>query len=78
VGALDLTALGIGAVIGTGIFVVNRRGHRRGGPRGDPLLHARGPDVPVLGALLRRARLVDPGVGSAYTYAYATLGELVA
>ena len=29
VGALDLTALGLGAIIGTGIFVDHRRGDRR-------------------------------------------------
>jgi APA family basic amino acid/polyamine antiporter len=28
IGALDLTALGIGAIIGTGIFVIHRRGDR--------------------------------------------------
>ena len=33
VGALDLTALGVGAVIGTGIFVVIGEGVGEAGPR---------------------------------------------
>ena len=32
VGALDLTALGLGAIIGTGIFVDHRRGDPNAGP----------------------------------------------
>ena len=62
VGALDLTALGIGAIIGTGIFVDHRRGDRRLRACDRPLVRARGRDVHVLRALLRRARVVDPGL----------------
>ena len=63
VGVLDLTALGIGAVIGTGIFVIigEAIGDRR--PVDHHLLRPRGRDVPVLGLLLRRTGLVDPGLG---------------
>ena len=63
VGVLDLTALGIGAVIGTGIFVIIGEGDRRRRPVDHRLLRARGRHVPVLGLLLRRAGLVDPGLG---------------
>src|SRR5918912_552789 len=63
VGALDLTALGIGAVIGTGIFVII------GEAIGDS-----GPAI-VLSFVLAST---IPVAGSAYTYSYATMGELVA
>src|SRR3954449_7322003 len=78
VGLLDLTALGIGAGIGTGIFVI----------LGDALGDA-GPAIILSFALagitcvfsaLSYAELAStiPVSGSAYTYSYATLGELVA
>jgi APA family basic amino acid/polyamine antiporter len=78
VGALDLTALGLGAIIGTGIFVVI-----------GPAIGTSGPSIVlsfVLAAVtcafsaLSYAELAStiPVSGSAYTYGYATLGELVA
>ena len=78
VGVLDLTALGIGAVIGTGIFVIIGEAIGTSGPGDRALLRARRGHLHLLGALLRRARVRDPVSGSAYTYAYATMGELVA
>jgi APA family basic amino acid/polyamine antiporter len=74
VGVLDLTALGLGAIIGTGIFVVI------GEAIGDA-----GPGIILAGvtcafSALAFAELAStiPVAGSAYTYSYATMGELVA
>ena len=82
--ALDLIALGIGAIIGAGIFAI--LGSATSGGSGAP---PAGPGVSVsilLTAVVcgfcalcyaEFASLV-PVAGSAYTYSYATLGELVA
>jgi APA family basic amino acid/polyamine antiporter len=78
VGALDLTALGIGAVIGTGIFVVIGEGIGDAGPA--VILSFALAAFTCLFSALSYAELSSsiPVSGSAYTYAYATLGELVA
>src|SRR4051794_5569719 len=78
VGALDLTALGIGAVIGTGIFVVIGQGIGDAGP--SVILSFALAGLTCLFSALCYAELSSaiPVSGSAYTYAYATLGELVA
>src|SRR3954449_3493573 len=78
VGALDLTALGIGAVIGTGIFVVIGEGIGEAGPA--VILSFALAGLTCLFSALCYAELSSsiPVSGSAYTYAYATLGELVA
>src|SRR4051812_16145133 len=78
VGSLDLTALGIGAVIGTGIFVVIGEGIGKAGPA--VILSFALAGLTCLFSALCYAELSSsiPVSGSAYTYAYATLGELVA
>src|SRR3954470_10381630 len=78
VGALDLTALGIGAVIGTGIFVVIGEGIGKAGPA--VILSFALAGLTCLFSALSYAEMSSsiPVSGSAYTYAYATLGELVA
>src|SRR3954471_11542492 len=78
VGALDLTALGIGAVIGTGIFVVIGEGIGEAGPA--VILSFALAGLTCLFSALCYAELSSsiPVSGSAYTYAYATLGELIA
>ncbi|HWK26759.1 MAG TPA: amino acid permease [Solirubrobacter sp.] len=78
VGALDLTALGVGAVIGTGIFVVIGTGIGDAGPA--VILSFVLAAVTCMFSALSYAELASsiPVSGSAYTYAYATLGELVA
>jgi APA family basic amino acid/polyamine antiporter len=78
VGALDLTAIGIGAIIGTGIFVVIGAGVAEAGPA--VILGFVLAGVTCLFSALSYAELASsiPVSGSAYTYAYATLGELVA
>ncbi len=78
VGALDLTALGIGAVIGTGIFVIIGEGIGIAGPA--VILSFILAAVTCVFSALCYAELASsiPVSGSAYTYAYATLGELAA
>ena len=78
VGALDLTALGVGAVIGTGIFVIIGEGIGDAGPA--VILSFVLAAVTCMFSALCYAELASsiPVSGSAYTYAYATLGELVA
>src|SRR3954454_5002559 len=78
VGALDLTAFGVGAIIGTGIFVVLAEGIGDSGPAIVVSFVLVG--VTCLLSALSYAELASssPVSGSAYTYSYATLGELVA
>jgi APA family basic amino acid/polyamine antiporter len=78
VGTLDLTAFGIGAIIGTGIFVVLGEGIGDAGPAIVVSFVLAG--LTCLFSALSYAELASsiPVSGSAYTYAYATLGELVA
>jgi APA family basic amino acid/polyamine antiporter len=78
VGALDLTALGIGAIIGTGIFVIIGEAIGKSGPA--IVLSFVVAGVTCLFSALSYAELASaiPVSGSAYSYSYATLGELVA
>ena len=77
--ALNLTTLGIGAIIGAGIFVLT----------GSAAAHYAGPAIMlsfILGGVacafagLCYAEMAStvPIAGSAYTYAYATMGEFIA
>ena len=78
VGALDLTAFGIGAIIGTGIFVIIGEAIGDSGPA--IVLSFVFAGVTCIFSALAYAELAStiPVSGSAYTYAYATMGELVA
>src|SRR4051812_1220645 len=78
VGLLDLTALGIGAVIGTGIFVIIGEAIGDSGPAIVISFLLAG--VTCAFSALSYAEMAStiPISGSAYTYAYATLGELLA
>src|SRR5690348_12829212 len=78
VGLLDLTALGIGAVIGTGIFVILGEAIGDAGPA--IILSFALAGVTCVFSALSYAELAStiPVSGSAYTYGYATMGELVA
>ncbi len=77
-GALQLTLLGIGAVIGTGIFVLTAEAGQKAGP-GMMLAFVIAAIVCGLAALAyaELASMV-PVSGSAYTYSYGVFGELVA
>ena len=78
VGALDLTAFGIGAIIGTGIFVIVGEAIAQSGPALVISFLIAG--VTCVFSALSYAELASaiPVSGSAYTYAYATMGELLA
>src|SRR6188472_1543943 len=78
VGVLDLTALGIGAVIGTGIFVIIGEAIGDSGP--SIIISFALAGVTCLFSAFSYSELASsiPVSGSAYTYGYATLGELVA
>src|SRR5512137_85510 len=78
-GPLNLTTLGIGAIIGAGIFVLTGQA---------AALYA-GPAVPLsmvlvgvacafAGLCYAEMASAVPVAGSAYTYSYATMGELMA
>src|SRR4051794_20145862 len=78
VSAIQLTAMGIGAIIGTGIFVVIGKGAGIAGP--GVILSFVLAAVACTFSALSYAELASsiPVSGSAYTYSYATMGELVA
>ena len=78
IGALDLTALGIGAIIGTGIFVIIGEAIGQSGPALVISFVLAG--LTCIFSALSYAELAStlPVSGSAYTYAYATMGELLA
>jgi basic amino acid/polyamine antiporter, APA family len=78
VGTLDLTALGLGAIIGTGIFVIIGEAIGDAGP--SIVLSFALAGVTCLFSALSYGELAStiPVSGSAYTYGYATLGELLA
>jgi APA family basic amino acid/polyamine antiporter len=78
VGALDLTALGIGAIIGTGIFVIIGEAVADSGPA--IVLSFVVAGLTCIFSALSYAELAStiPVAGSAYTYSYATMGEVVA
>lgn len=77
-GAFQLTMLGIGAIIGTGIFVLTAEAATKAGPA-MMISFVIAATVCGLAALCysEMASMV-PVSGSAYTYSYATMGELVA
>lgn len=78
-GALNLTTLGIGAIIGTGIFVLTGTVAALNSGPAVVLSFAIAGVASIFAALCYSefASLV-PMAGSAYTYGYATLGELIA
>jgi APA family basic amino acid/polyamine antiporter len=77
-GAFQLTLLGIGAVIGTGIFVLTAAAAQKAGP-GMMLSFVIAGLVCVVAALCySELAAMAPVSGSAYTYTYAVMGELLA
>ncbi len=77
-GAFSLTALGIGAVIGAGIFVLSGLGAHYAGPGLMLSFVLSGLGCAFAGLCYAEFAAMIPLAGSAYTYAYATLGELIA
>jgi len=77
-GPLDLTLLGIGAIVGTGIFVLTGTGALLAGP-GLSLSFILAAVACGFAALCyAEFSSTVPVSGSIYTYSYATMGELVA
>ena len=82
--AWDLTCLGIGAIIGTGIFVligtaIVGDAHRPGAGPGIVLSFVLSGLTCALAALCyAEMSAMIPVAGSAYTFSYATLGEMLA
>ena len=82
--AFDLTGLGIGAIIGTGIFVligtaIVGDANRPGSGPGIVLSFVLSGITCALAALCyAEFAAMIPVAGSAYTYSYATLGEFLA
>ncbi len=77
-GPVQLTALGIGAVIGAGIFVLSGLGAQTAGPALMLSFVLSGLGCAFAGLCYAEFAAMIPLAGSAYTYAYATLGELIA
>jgi APA family basic amino acid/polyamine antiporter len=78
-GALNLITLGIGAVIGAGIFTLTGQAAAlRAGPAVALSFVLAGFTCAFAGLCYAEFASIIPIAGSAYTYGYATLGELVA
>ena len=78
-GPANLVALGIGAIIGTGIFVLTgQAAAAHAGPGIVISMVLAGVVSALAGLCYAELASTVPIAGSAYTYAYATLGEFVA
>ncbi len=78
-GALNLTTLGIGAIIGAGIFVLTGTAAARyAGPGIVISFIVSGLGCLFAGLCYAEFASMIPVAGSAYTYGYATLGEFIA
>ena len=77
-GPVQLTALGVGAVIGAGIFVFSGLGAHYAGPGLMLSFVLSGLGCAFAALCYAEFAAMIPLAGSAYTYAYATLGELFA
>jgi APA family basic amino acid/polyamine antiporter len=78
-GPVSLTALGVGCIIGSGIFVMTGRAAAEDAGPAVMLSYS----VAALGCVFAALCYAEfaamaPVAGSAYTYAYATLGEVFA
>src|ERR1700730_14810832 len=77
-GAGQLTALGVGAIIGAGIFVLSGLGAHYAGPALMLSFVLSGLGCAFAGLCYAEFAAMIPLAGSAYTYAYATMGEFFA
>jgi APA family basic amino acid/polyamine antiporter len=77
--AWDLTFFGVGVVIGTGIFVLTgQQAHTNAGPAIVLSFVVAGIACGLAGVCYAEFASTVPVAGSAYTFSYATLGELIA
>src|SRR5215218_816964 len=77
-GAFQLTLLGIGAVIGTGIFVLTAEAAQKAGPGMIISFIIAGFVCAVAALCYSELASMVPVSGSAYTYTYAVMGEMLA
>src|SRR5574339_1122150 len=78
-GPVQLTTLGIGAIIGAGIFVLTgQAAAQHAGPGIILSFILAGAACGFAGLCYAEFASMIPVAGSAYTYAYATMGELLA
>jgi APA family basic amino acid/polyamine antiporter len=77
-GAFSLTMLGIGAIIGTGIFVLTAVAANKAGPGMMYSFVLAGIVCALTALIYAEIAAMVPVAGSAYTYSYAVLGELIA
>jgi APA family basic amino acid/polyamine antiporter len=77
-GVFQLTTLGVGAIIGAGIFVMAGLGAHYAGPGLMLSFVLSGLGCAFAGLCYAEFAAMIPLAGSAYTYAYATMGELFA
>jgi APA family basic amino acid/polyamine antiporter len=77
-GAFQLTMLGIGAVIGTGIFVLTSEAAQKAGPGMLVSFIIAGFVCGVAALCYSELASMVPVAGSAYTYTYAVVGEILA
>jgi len=77
-GPVSLTALGVGAIIGAGIFVLSGLGAHYAGPGLTLSFVISGLGCAFAGLCYAEFAALIPLAGSAYTYSYAALGEIFA
>jgi APA family basic amino acid/polyamine antiporter len=77
-GALDLVVLGVGAIIGAGIFVLVGIGAQTAGPNIIWAFVLAGFICALAGLAYAELASTIPTSGSAYAYAYSALGETIA
>lgn len=77
-GAFQLTMLGVGAVIGTGIFVLTAEAAQKAGPGMMISFIIAGVVCAVAALCYAEMASMVPVSGSAYTYSYAVMGEMLA
>ncbi|MFN7183420.1 MAG: amino acid permease [Thermomonas haemolytica] len=77
-GAFQLTMLGIGAIIGTGIFVLTAAAAQKAGPGMMWSFMIAGAVCAVAALCYSEIASMVPVSGSAYTYTYAVMGEILA
>ena len=77
-GPVQLTLLGVGAIIGTGIFVLTAAAAQKAGPGMMWSFMIAGFVCAVAALCYSELASMVPVSGSAYTYSYAVMGELLA
>src|SRR3990172_6402241 len=78
-GPVQLTSLGVGAIIGTGIFILTgQAAHDKAGPALILSFAVAGAACVFAALCYAEFASMAPVAGSAYTYAYVTLGEMFA